>query len=238
MLKFPLSEDAQEDQESVGEIHHTPRPPGLAVATRVSVYEGDPLSRAGVVSHVAHQLDMTVVQSDPTTGSPEEDVAVVLLNRLDAAAAGRLQKLAADWGHRIVLVIDELDETQLEFVTKIGIHTIVWRHQATEARVVKAIRAARRDECDIPGDLLSRLMLQLGRRARGTALTTLAPGRPTPRELSVLELVSQGLGTKDIAERLNYSERTVKGILHDIMIRHHLRNRAHAVAFAIREGHM
>ncbi|MQA85396.1 MAG: DNA-binding response regulator, partial [Streptosporangiales bacterium] len=43
-------------------------------------------------------------------------------------------------------------------------------------------------------------------------------------------------GTAEIARALAYSERTVKNIIHDITTRLQLRNRAHAVAYAVREG--
>jgi DNA-binding CsgD family transcriptional regulator len=58
----------------------------------------------------------------------------------------------------------------------------------------------------------------------------------TPRELEVLRLVSDGLDTQQIADRLCYSERTVKGVIHDVTTRLNLRNRSHAVAFAMRRG--
>jgi DNA-binding CsgD family transcriptional regulator len=52
----------------------------------------------------------------------------------------------------------------------------------------------------------------------------------------VLRLVADGLDTSEIAERLSYSERTIKNIIHDVTTRFHLRNRSHAVAFAVRQG--
>ena len=36
--------------------------------------------------------------------------------------------------------------------------------------------------------------------------------------------------------KLAYSERTVKNVIHDITARHQLRNRSHAVAYAVRQG--
>ena len=58
----------------------------------------------------------------------------------------------------------------------------------------------------------------------------------TERETSVLRLLSQGCDTAEVGRRLFYSERTVKNIIHDVTSRLELRNRAHAVAYAIREG--
>jgi DNA-binding NarL/FixJ family response regulator len=51
-----------------------------------------------------------------------------------------------------------------------------------------------------------------------------------------LRLLADGLGTQEIAERLNYSERTVKNIIHAVRCRLELRNRVHVVAYAVRNG--
>jgi DNA-binding CsgD family transcriptional regulator len=58
----------------------------------------------------------------------------------------------------------------------------------------------------------------------------------TPREVEVLRLVADGMDTQEIANQLRFSERTIKNVLHDITSRFHLKNRSHAVAYAMREG--
>jgi len=58
----------------------------------------------------------------------------------------------------------------------------------------------------------------------------------TEREIGVLRLLAEGLDTIEVGRRLFYSERTVKNITHDVTSRLELRNRTHAVAYAIREG--
>ena len=52
----------------------------------------------------------------------------------------------------------------------------------------------------------------------------------------MLRLLAEGYDTAEVGRRLFYSERTVKNIIHDVTSRLDLRNRAHAVAYAIREG--
>ncbi|MFE0632430.1 LuxR C-terminal-related transcriptional regulator [Streptomyces sp. NPDC058864] len=212
---------------------HVPAP-GLTIA----VYGGDPLTRAGVAAQMAQHRDIRVVPRAEDSPDPTRDVAVVLVDRLDLQAGVQLRKLAAGYKRRVVLVVGELAEHQLTLVLEAGISSVVWRHQANSDGLVKAIRATARNEGDMPGDLLRRLLAQLERRDHGTVMSTVQPGRPTRRELDVLELVSQGLGTREIADQLSYSERTIKGILHDVMMRLNLRNRAHAVAHAIREGYI
>ena len=56
------------------------------------------------------------------------------------------------------------------------------------------------------------------------------------REVDVLRLVAEGYDTAEIARTLSYSERTIKKVLHEMTMRLQLRNRSHAVAYALRAG--
>jgi DNA-binding CsgD family transcriptional regulator len=56
------------------------------------------------------------------------------------------------------------------------------------------------------------------------------------RERRILELVAEGCSTREIADALSYSERTIKKLIHALEHRLGARNRAHAVASAIRLG--
>ena len=63
-----------------------------------------------------------------------------------------------------------------------------------------------------------------------------APTRLTDREQQVLSLIAAGHPTREVAEQLCYSERTVKNVLHDCVTKLNARSRSQAVAFAVREG--
>jgi DNA-binding NarL/FixJ family response regulator len=98
------------------------------------------------------------------------------------------------------------------------------------------VRAAAGDGT-VPPDLLGRLLEQVGRLQR----QVLAPRGLTfsglsERETDVLKLVAEGLDTAEVATKLCYSERTVKNVIHDVTTRLCLRNRTHAVAYAVRQG--
>ena len=58
----------------------------------------------------------------------------------------------------------------------------------------------------------------------------------TAREADMLRLVSEGFDTAEIAAKTSFSERTVKNVLHDVTSRLQLRNRSHAVAYALKQG--
>ena len=63
-----------------------------------------------------------------------------------------------------------------------------------------------------------------------------ARSRLTDREQQVLSLIANGHPTREVAQQLCYSERTVKNVLHDIVTKLNARSRSQAVAHAVREG--
>jgi DNA-binding NarL/FixJ family response regulator len=58
----------------------------------------------------------------------------------------------------------------------------------------------------------------------------------TDREQQVLALVADGLPTREIGEELHYSERTVKKVLGDVVVKLGARSRSQAIARAVRQG--
>jgi DNA-binding CsgD family transcriptional regulator len=56
------------------------------------------------------------------------------------------------------------------------------------------------------------------------------------RGLEVLSLLAAGADTKEIAEQLGYSDRTIKSVIRDVQQRLGVKNRVQAVAEGIRQG--
>jgi DNA-binding CsgD family transcriptional regulator len=64
-----------------------------------------------------------------------------------------------------------------------------------------------------------------------------APEAPlASRGLEVLALLAAGADTKEIAEQLGYSDRTIKSVIRDVQVKLGAKNRAQAVAEGIRQG--
>jgi DNA-binding NarL/FixJ family response regulator len=64
----------------------------------------------------------------------------------------------------------------------------------------------------------------------------LGPSGLSDREVRVLRLLADGYDTSHIASEMAYSERTIKNIIRDVTTRLNLRNRSHAVAYAVKAG--
>jgi DNA-binding NarL/FixJ family response regulator len=205
----------------------------------VTVQAEDPLARAGIVRYLRDSPQLDLRDQPGTADCPAAgSVTVVLADQVDGSAIDRLRGLEGGGCRRLVLITSSLPEAQLSTVLESGVHAVVWRHEATADQLTKAILSASRGENELPRDLLRSLLKQLDRMRRGDTRDSTRPTGLTPREANLLQLVAEGLDTKEVAAKLACSERTVKGILHGLMGRMRLRNRAHAVAFAIRQGYI
>lgn len=60
--------------------------------------------------------------------------------------------------------------------------------------------------------------------------------RLADRGLEVLTLLASGADTREIAERLGYSDRTIKSVIRDVQLSLGAKNRVQAVAEGIRQG--
>ena len=201
-----------------------------AVATHV--HARDPISQAGVVAQLRMRPEIRVVET-----APQSAVAVMIADTVDEATTRELRAMRKDGQPRLMLVATTVDDAALVAAAEAGVAGLLRRCDASADMLVRTIVKVASGEGEVPPDLLGRLLEQVGRlqrqvlAPRGLTFTGL-----TPRETEVLRLVADGLDTGEIALRMCYSERTVKNVLHDLTTRLQLRNRTHAVAYAVREG--
>ncbi|MEU3628093.1 helix-turn-helix transcriptional regulator [Amycolatopsis coloradensis] len=167
----------------------------------------------------------------------ETEVVVAAFDRLSPDAITELRGAAAAFGRPIVLVTDGIEKGGLAVAVECRVVAILPRSAATDNRVADSVRLAASGRVSQPSDLLARLAEHAERLHR----EILEPSEPagaglSSREIDVLRLMADGFGTQEIAAELSYSERTVKNVIYAVTDRLRLRNRSHAVAYAIREG--
>lgn len=196
------------------------------------IHARDPISHAGVSAQLKARCEIQVVES-----LCQAQVALVVADGVDEITSHDLRGMLADARPRLVLVIATVDDAALVAAAEAGVVGILRRGDATPEAIVRVIGKAAAGAGEVPADLLGRLLEQVGRLQRQVLSPRgLTFAGLTPRETEVVRLVADGLDTSEIALRMSYSERTVKNVLHDLTTRLQLRNRTHAVAYAVREG--
>lgn len=200
----------------------------------VEVDAPDPILRAGVVAEVRTRPELRLVE--PGECAPAR-VALLATDDIDDAILRLVKALRANGCAHVVLVAGRLDDGGVLAAIEAGASAMLRRADASADALVRAVQAAASGDGVVPPDLLGRLMGQVGRLQRDvlTPQGFMFSGLKD-REVDVLRLVADGWSTGEIARRLSYSERTIKTILHDVIVRLNLRNRAHAVAYALKEG--
>jgi DNA-binding NarL/FixJ family response regulator len=200
----------------------------------VVVHARDQILAAGVASQLRHLPEVRVLRVEQMD---EARVAIIVVDAMDEDAIHLLRQVQRQRLCRTVLVASRLEDGDLVSAVEVGVVGLVRRDEATPERLVDVVTRAACGEGSVPPDLLGRLLDQVGKlqrqvlTPRGLTFTGLAA-----RELEVLKLVAEGFSTCEIAAKLSYSERTVKNVLHDVTTRLQLKNRSHAVAYALREG--
>jgi DNA-binding NarL/FixJ family response regulator len=229
----------------VGACATTPEPaPGISKAADgfrhvsgripVYVYAEDPVLQAGVASQIRRRPEILVVDEGELDSAA---VAVVVADLIDDSTVTVIRAIQRNGCPRVIVVAGHLDDASVLMAVEAGACGFLRRREATPERMVGVLQSVADGNGTMPPDMLGRFLglireMQTDVLApRGLTLAGL-----TDREIQVLRMVAEGLDTAEIADRLCYSERTVKNIVHGVTARLHLRNRSHAVAYAMRHG--
>jgi DNA-binding NarL/FixJ family response regulator len=200
----------------------------------VFLHAVDMISRAGLISQLRPRPEVLLLDEEELDRAR---VALVISDSIDERALQTLRSLRSRGVPALVLVVTHVDDAGLVAAVEGGVAGLVRRVDASADRLVSVVRAAAAGDGSVPPDLLGRLLSQVGAlqrnvlSPRGLTFSGLAQ-----REIDVLRLVAEGFDTAEIAAKLSYSQRTIKNVLHDVTSRLHLRNRSHAVAYALRNG--
>jgi DNA-binding NarL/FixJ family response regulator len=207
----------------------------LTTATvRVAVHAPDAVIRAGLASHLQHDHRLAEI---PPEKASEADVTVVAVDTVDASTLDLLGALSDSCDARFVMVVGRQWHADVTAAVDRGVRAVLWRASFTDAGFARAVLTVADGGGSFPPTLQGTLMEQVQWTQREVlAPRGLSASGVSPREVDVLRLIAQGQELSEIAEKLSYSERTVKYVLYGLMKRLQLRNRAHAVSYAIRSG--
>lgn len=200
---------------------------------RVFISARDSISRDGITTQLRGQSVDLVDERQLDS----EVVGLLVTDEIDEEVVREIRTIRRRGVERLVLVATRIGDAGLLAAVEAGIGAILRREAASPRALREAIATCAAGDGSLPPDLLGRLLghvstLQHSVLApRGITLAGLSE-----REINVLRLLADGHDTAEVGRRLYCSQRTVKYVVHDITSKLNLRNRTHAVAYALRRG--
>jgi len=203
----------------------------------VAVVAGDPITGQGAVSYLKTRSEVDVLDAGRQY---EADVVLIIVDTVTDETLKIMEgftsaSLRGD--PRFVLIGDGMREQHVARAVSHGLVSVVPRRGADFEQVLRAIVDVHEGRLQMPSDVVG----WLAERLRWIEKDVLGPHGLTTaglskREVEILSMLADGMETAEIAQRLNYSERTIKNTLYAMLARLGLRNRVHAVAYAIRHN--
>ncbi|MGA8116497.1 MAG: response regulator transcription factor [Actinocatenispora sp.] len=215
-------------------------PSGTSGRLRVLVCTATEAQRRGLTSMLELVPRVSVVEAvSPEAllrwigGWARYDVLVVAMDSLDSTALrGVLTQVRAAGVHSVVLVRAVTDHV-VGNVPGIVTDGFLLEGELTEQSLADALDGAVAGTMPMPGVLAGRLLTKLRRLESSDAQR---PSFLSPVELSVLQLLGEGMANKQIASALDLSMHAVKRHVGTVLKRLNCPNRTLAVAYAMRRG--
>jgi DNA-binding NarL/FixJ family response regulator len=203
----------------------------MPVAIRVLCADDHPLIRKGIASILANEPDMQLV-AEAADGQeavrlfrelrPDVTLMDLRMPELDGIAATRV--IRAEFPDARVIALTSYDGDQdIYRALEAGVRGYLLK-EAIHTDVLGAIRTVQAGRRLVPQKVAERLSEYFPQVAL------------TPRETEVLALVADGLGNREIAERLGRSSGTVKIHVENILDKLGAADRTQAVTIAIQRG--
>ena len=211
----------------------------MSEPTRVFIVDDHPIVRQGLAELIRHEDDLIVCgeAGDTHTALREieaaaPDIAVVDLILKEGDGFELIKSMLKQKSALRVLVLTMQDEPfYVERAFRSGAHGFLTKHEASEM-VPVAIRKIMSGELYVSNRISPRLLKRL--LASNGEDDSSPISRFSDRELQVFHLIGEGLGTKEIADRLNLSVKTIETYRAHIKKKLDLRDARELVQYAIR----
>lgn len=155
---------------------------------------------------------------------PEAQIYVIDANGPHRAVAALISRVQGEHPEsRVIVVSDQLAEDAAFPLMRLGIRGLI-RYGDASAQLATAIRSVHEGGYWVPRLLLSRFVFGILDQPRLPI-----PGevrRLSPRERQVYDALLENLSNKEIASRMNLSERTVKFHVSNVLAKYRVRRRA------------
>lgn len=227
------------------------------MAIRVLVVDDQSLIREGLIIILDSQSDIRVVgqaadgrEAISLASRLQPDVILmdIKMPRMDGIKATR--QIKEEYAKTQIIILTTYAEDELVFEgIRAGASGYLLK-DITRDQLVEAVRGVAQGEAQIDPAVAAQVLAEFQRMANALRRHTLRPPTTadeavtdlppmealTPREETILHLLTEGLTNAGIAARLHLSEGTVKNHVSEILSKLHANDRTHAVVLAIKRG--
>ena len=211
---------------------------------KILIADDHPMIRTGLHSLLDMEEDLEVVgeasdgeEAVTLAGKLRPDVIImdIVMPKLNGVEATKLIKRETPTTTVIILTA----YTDIDYILGLleaGASGYILK-DAHGNELVDAIRAVRSGE-SVLDPVVTRKLLERVVEQPDTVLNSQPPTPLTPREIEILELASEGLSNKDIANQLSLSLRTVKAHLTNIFSKMGCGSRTDAIIKGLKAGYI
>lgn len=183
-----------------------------------------------IVGEAANGAEAVAMVKDLQPNVVLMDVVMPELNGIDATKQIKVSNPAT-----AVIILSAYDDDRYVLgLLEAGVAGYLLKHSSGQ-EVIQAIRSIHAGDAVLHPAVTAKLLV-LASRTPGPAPQSSNGGKPTDRELTVLELAAAGLSNKEIAADLGLSLPTVKAHMVNIFNKAGVGSRTEAVLQALRRG--
>jgi two-component system, NarL family, nitrate/nitrite response regulator NarL len=204
----------------------------------VGVVDKHPLFRDGVIQALSSQADIDVVGQGASVWDAIEishrsspNVLVLDSSTLDPSMGAVESILQQHPGISILMLAVTADEEHIYSALKRGVRGYLLKG-TSGSELIQTVRALSQGQSFISPSLVAKLLMRS--RPDSPIETKSSAHLPhlTPREQQVLSILAQGRSNKEIGNKLDLSEKTIKHHLTNILQKLRVRNRVEAALLA------
>ena len=209
-----------------------------ASITRLLIVDDHPVVREGLSELINRELDVKVVAAADSADQALEilreeniDVAIVDLSLPGISGIELIRMIREEFAALPVLVLSMHDENfYAERALRAGARGYVMKQESI-CHVLEAVRKVRRGDLYVSEEVAEKMLFRI---VSGDSRDDPEVQRLSARELEVFQLIGQGFSTREIAEMLHLSIKTIESYRANIKEKLNLRGAAELMQHAVK----
>lgn len=210
--------------------------------TRILIVDDHPIVRQGLTELINQEKDLMVCEQAEDAAEAmgiikklKPDMAIVDISLKETSGMELIKDIKVHYPNLVVLALSMHDESlYAERALRAGAKGYVMKVEATE-KVVTAIRKILSGQIYVSDRMSAKMVRKLVEGGPDAGESTIE--RLSDRELEVFHLIGQGYGTRQIAERLHLSIKTIETYREHIKEKLNLADANELLQYAIQWTH-